>query len=64
MARRPLIRYWSPEDDAELEGLLRVGKSVAEIAVKLKRSQKTIQSRARKLLPRVGRASGAQGETI
>jgi IS30 family transposase len=49
MPRRLLIRYWTPEDDAELEGLLRVGTSVTEIAVKLKRSRKTIQSRARKL---------------
>ena len=49
MPRRLLIRYWTPEDDAELEGLLRVGTSVTEIAVKLKRSRKSIQSRARTL---------------
>ena len=49
MPRRLLIRYWTPEDDAELKGLLLAGKSVAEIAVKLKRNRKTIQSRARKL---------------
>jgi len=51
MPRRLLIRYWTPEDDAELEGLLRAGKSVTEIAVKLKRSRETIRSRARKLQP-------------
>ena len=51
MPRRLLIRYWTPEDDAELEGLLRVGTSVTEIAVKLKRSRKTVQSRVRKLQP-------------
>ena len=65
MPRRLLIRYWTPEDDAELESLLRIGKSLTEIAVKLKRSRETIRSRARKRCsPRVGRASGAEGEGV
>jgi len=59
MPRRLLIRYWTPEDDAELEGLLRVGTSVTEIAVKLKRSRETIRSRARKLQP--ARRPGERG---
>ena len=59
MPRRLLIRYWTPEDDAELEGLLRVGKSLTEIAVKLKRSRETIRSRARKLQP--ARRPGERG---
>jgi len=65
MPRRLLIRYWTPEDDAELEGLLRAGKSVTEVAVKLKRSRKTIQSRVRKLqlAASTGRA-GAGGEVM
>ena len=37
MPRRLLIRYWTREDDAELESLLRFGNSLTEIAVKLKR---------------------------
>ncbi len=70
MPRRLLIRYWTPEDDAELESLLRlesrlrIGKSLTEIAVKLKRSRETIRSRARSCSPRVGRASGAEGEGV
>ena len=59
MPRRLLIRYWTPEDDAEFESLLRIGKSLTEIAVKLKRSRETIRSRARKLQP--ARRPGERG---
>ena len=60
MPRRLLIRYWTPEDDAELESLLRIGKSLTEIAVKLERSRETIRSRARKLQPAASAASGTR----
>ena len=68
MPRRLLIRYWTPEDDAELESLLRlesrlrIGKSLTEIAVKLKRSRKTIQSRARKL--QLAASAGRAGRDV
>lgn len=49
MARTPLRKSWTAEEDALLKRMLEAGKSHSVIAIRLKRSIKTINVRARRL---------------
>jgi hypothetical protein len=49
MARKSIIRPWTPDDMATLEKLLREGKDNATIARKMRRSRGLIYEYTRKL---------------
>jgi hypothetical protein len=49
MGLRPIISYWTPEEDGRLRELVRQGAAIVRAAAALKRSMSTVRNRANKL---------------
>lgn len=45
----PLVKHWTPEEDARLKALVAKGASILRAAAALKRRQGVVRERARKL---------------